>query len=80
MSTLERIETHVNVEAAVRDADIVIEVVPERMNLKKELCQKLDFHAPDDIVFATNTPTLVIIIGVTAAKLTLWKNRRRRTL
>ncbi|MDS0477032.1 3-hydroxyacyl-CoA dehydrogenase [Natrinema sp. 1APR25-10V2] len=59
-AALERIETFVDVEAAVRDADVVIEAVPERMALKKDVYRELDAHAPDDVVYATNTSTLSI--------------------
>lgn len=59
-SALERIETFVDVEAAVRDADVVIKAVPERMDLKKEVFRELDARTADDVMYATNTSTLSI--------------------
>ena len=43
---------------AVKDADYVIEAIPERMELKKELFAKLDVLCPKHTVFATNTSSL----------------------
>ena len=47
-----------NLELAVRDADLVIEAIPEVMHLKKALFEKLDVLCPDHTVFATNTSTM----------------------
>ncbi|MBI4416162.1 MAG: 3-hydroxybutyryl-CoA dehydrogenase [Euryarchaeota archaeon] len=46
--------------AAVRDADLVIEAVPEKMDLKKEVWREVDRHAAPDAMFATNTSSLSI--------------------
>ncbi len=56
-----------DLERAVRDADVVIEAVPERMKLKKELFARLDQAAPPEAILATNTSSLSIteIGGVT---------------
>jgi enoyl-CoA hydratase/3-hydroxyacyl-CoA dehydrogenase len=58
-ATLDRIGTFVDIEATLEDVDVVIEVVPERMDIKKEVYRELDEHA-DDVTFATNTSTLSI--------------------
>jgi 3-hydroxybutyryl-CoA dehydrogenase len=47
-------------EAAVRDADLVIEAVPERIELKVELFTALDRLAPTHAVLASNTSSLSI--------------------
>jgi len=47
-----------NVEEAVRDADIVIEAVFERMDVKQDLFRKLDAMAKPGAILATNTSTL----------------------
>lgn len=57
---LARIETYVDLEDALADADVVIEVVPEKMDLKKDVYAEVTAHAPDDAVFMTNTSTLSI--------------------
>ncbi len=57
---LDRITTAVDLEAAVRDADLVIEAAPEQMALKKEIYGDLNDYAPDDAVLASNTSSLSI--------------------
>ena len=49
-----------DLERAVRDADVVIEAVPERMKLKKELFARLDQAAPPEAILASNTSSLSI--------------------
>jgi 3-hydroxybutyryl-CoA dehydrogenase len=46
--------------AAVREADLVIEAVPERMALKIETFQEVARHAPESAIFASNTSALSI--------------------
>ncbi|MGZ0747695.1 3-hydroxyacyl-CoA dehydrogenase/enoyl-CoA hydratase family protein [Haloparvum sp. AD34] len=57
---LARIDTEVDLETAVADADLVIEAAPERMDLKKEIFADLDEYAPDDALLASNTSSLSI--------------------
>lgn len=45
--------------AAVKDADLVIEAVPENLELKKAFYQKLAAVAPAACIFVTNTSTLL---------------------
>jgi enoyl-CoA hydratase/3-hydroxyacyl-CoA dehydrogenase len=45
---------------AVHDSDLVIEAVPEIMDLKKQVYQELDKVADSRIIFASNTSTLPI--------------------
>ncbi len=42
------------------DVDLVIEAVPEVMNIKKQIFKDLDSLCPDRTIFATNTSTLSI--------------------
>src|SRR5262245_6250143 len=44
---------------AVRDADLVIEAAPERLDVKRELLGKLAPLAPERTIFATNSSTLL---------------------
>ncbi len=46
--------------SAVKDCDLVIEAIPERMELKSELFAQLDALLPDDAVLATNTSALSV--------------------
>ena len=55
-----RIIPIVDLKEAVKDADLVIEVVPEIMDLKKKVYAELDSVAEKDVVFASNTSTLPI--------------------
>ena len=59
-TTLDRVSTHVDLEDAVDDAEVVIEAVPEKMAIKKDVYQDLEAVAPEDAVFATNTSSLSI--------------------
>ncbi|MFD2682571.1 3-hydroxyacyl-CoA dehydrogenase family protein [Bacillus seohaeanensis] len=45
---------------SVSQADVIIEAVPERVELKKETFKKLDQLAKDDCLLATNTSSLSI--------------------
>ncbi|WP_306358192.1 MULTISPECIES: 3-hydroxyacyl-CoA dehydrogenase [unclassified Nocardia] len=44
---------------AVRDADLVIEAVPEVLSIKQETYEKLGKLAPERTIFATNSSTLL---------------------
>jgi enoyl-CoA hydratase/3-hydroxyacyl-CoA dehydrogenase len=57
---LERVTPLVDVEEAVGDADVVIEAVPEKMEIKKDVYTDIEKHAPDGAIFATNTSSLSI--------------------
>ncbi len=59
-ATLERIETFVDLEAALRSVEFIIEVVPEQMEIKTDVYADLEEHAPDDAIFASNTSTFPI--------------------
>ena len=49
-----------SIEDAVRDADLVIEAVPESIDLKVELFAKLDKLAKPHVILASNTSSLSI--------------------
>ena len=55
-----RIKPIVDLKDAVHDCDLVIEAVPEIMDLKKKVYAELDKVASDQVVFASNTSTLPI--------------------
>ena len=57
---LSRIETKVDLKDAVKSADLVIEAVPEIMDLKKKVYSELDQVASKNVIFASNTSTLPI--------------------
>ncbi|MFC7391729.1 3-hydroxyacyl-CoA dehydrogenase [Scopulibacillus cellulosilyticus] len=44
--------------AAVKDANLVIEAVPEKIDIKKSVFETVDAHAPEHCILATNTSTM----------------------
>ena len=59
-ATLDRVTPLVDLQEAVSNVDVVIEAVPEVMDIKKEVYTEIDEHAPEDAIFATNTSSLSI--------------------
>jgi enoyl-CoA hydratase/3-hydroxyacyl-CoA dehydrogenase len=59
-AVLGRIEPLVDLEAAVGNADVVIEAVPERMDVKREVYAEVEEYAPNRAIFASNTSSLSI--------------------
>ncbi len=57
---LANIKTFVDIAESVKDADFVIEAVPEMMDLKKQVFQALDAAAPKHIILASNTSNMSI--------------------
>jgi 3-hydroxybutyryl-CoA dehydrogenase len=55
-----RIRTESNLEASVRDADIVVEAIKEDIELKRALFNKLDAACPERTVLASNSSSLLI--------------------
>ena len=66
-ATVRRLETTVDLRAALDAADFVIEAVPERIDVKLALFSEIDAHAPASAIVATNTSALSIteIAGAT---------------
>ena len=58
----------VDIKEAVKDADIIIEAVPEIMDLKKSVLKEVSALCPNDCVFATNTSSLSIAEMAEAGK------------
>ncbi|MFC4988738.1 3-hydroxyacyl-CoA dehydrogenase/enoyl-CoA hydratase family protein [Saliphagus infecundisoli] len=59
-AALERVEPVVEMEAAVGESDVIIEAVPEKMEIKKDVYGEVEEYAPERAVFATNTSSLSI--------------------
>ncbi|EIT85818.1 3-hydroxybutyryl-CoA dehydrogenase [Fictibacillus macauensis ZFHKF-1] len=47
-----------NLATAVKDADLVIEAVPESLEIKKAVFTQLEEHAPSHCILASNTSTM----------------------
>lgn len=55
-----RIRTMTSLEDAVAEADLVVEAIPERMELKLETFSALGEHAPKHALLGTNTSSLSV--------------------
>nr|WP_024835161.1 3-hydroxyacyl-CoA dehydrogenase NAD-binding domain-containing protein [Clostridium sp. 12(A)] len=56
--SLANIETYDDLESAVKEADYIIEAIPERLDLKQQLFESLIKHAPADAIIASNTSSI----------------------
>jgi 3-hydroxybutyryl-CoA dehydrogenase len=59
-AALERISTVTSLEDGVAEAQLVVEAVPEKLELKKSIFTTLDNEAPPDAILATNTSSISI--------------------
>jgi enoyl-CoA hydratase/3-hydroxyacyl-CoA dehydrogenase len=59
-AVLDRIDTATDLERAVADADVVIEAVPEKLALKRNVFTDLEEYTNEDALLATNTSSLSI--------------------
>ncbi len=66
--TLARIHLTLDLEEAVSDADLIIEAVPENMELKKATFKEVDGYAPSHAIIASNTSSVSITELASATK------------
>jgi 3-hydroxybutyryl-CoA dehydrogenase len=59
-AALDRIEAAPDLDAAVSDADLVVEAVPEDMDLKKSVFTDVEAAVPDDAIIGSNTSSLSV--------------------
>ncbi|HLE96038.1 MAG TPA: 3-hydroxyacyl-CoA dehydrogenase family protein, partial [Candidatus Thermoplasmatota archaeon] len=59
-AVLARLRGTTDLAAAVRDADLVVEAVPERLDLKRAVFRETDAAAPRRAILATNTSSLPV--------------------
>ena len=57
---MSRLIKEIDLTEAVKNADFIVEAVPEKMDLKQDLFNKLGQYAPEHAVLATNTSTMSI--------------------
>ncbi|MFW9973018.1 MAG: 3-hydroxyacyl-CoA dehydrogenase NAD-binding domain-containing protein [Candidatus Odinarchaeota archaeon] len=55
-----RCKKSIDLASAVKDADMVIEAVIEKMDIKKQVCKTVMDNGPSNIIFASNTSTMSI--------------------
>jgi 3-hydroxybutyryl-CoA dehydrogenase len=58
--TLSRLKLQAGLEAAISDADLIIEAAPEKLELKLDLFARLDAICATNVIFASNTSALSI--------------------
>ena len=58
--SLDRLKLEVDLDKAVREADMVIEAVPEKIELKLEIFRKVDEVCRENVIFASNTSAMSI--------------------
>jgi 3-hydroxybutyryl-CoA dehydrogenase len=58
--TVGRISTTTDLEAGAENAQLVVEAVPEKMEVKEKIFTTLDERAPADCILATNTSSISI--------------------
>lgn len=63
----ERLDIHYQLEGAAEGCDLLIEAVPEKLDLKRDVVARADAVAPEHAIFASNTSELSItaIAGAT---------------
>ncbi|MFB6233883.1 MAG: 3-hydroxyacyl-CoA dehydrogenase family protein [Halopenitus sp.] len=59
-AAFDRIEGYTDLAPAVEGADLVVEAVPEDVDLKQETFAEVETHASDDVVVATNTSSISV--------------------
>lgn len=59
-AALSRISTTIDLKEAVKDADLIVEAVPERLDLKQRIFKEVDEAAPKEAILASNTSSLSI--------------------
>lgn len=55
---VDRLRFSGNMEQSFEKADFIIEAVPEKLEIKRAVFEKMDEYAPEHSVFATNTSTM----------------------
>ena len=60
LSLIKKLIIDKNLINSIREADFIVEAIPEVMELKQDLFRELGQHAPKNAVLATNTSTMSI--------------------
>jgi 3-hydroxybutyryl-CoA dehydrogenase len=59
-ATLDRLTPTTDLAAATADAELLVEAVPEDVDLKRQVLGEAEAHLPEDAVVATNTSSLPV--------------------
>lgn len=66
--TLENISTYNEIQAGVKNADLVVEAATENVDLKLKIFKQLDEYCPNGCILATNTSSISITKIASATK------------
>ena len=58
--TLANISVNLDLSAGVKDADLIVEAVPENLNIKRSVWETVDANASEQAIFASNTSSISI--------------------
>ena len=58
LSATERLSYSINIEDTYKNADLIIEAVPEKVEIKKAVFEQMEQYAKESCYFATNTSTM----------------------
>lgn len=58
--TLANISVNLDLSAGVKDADLIVEAVPENLNIKRSVWETVNAHASEQAIFASNTSSISI--------------------
>lgn len=58
-AALNRLSFYTDLAEAVKDADLIIEAVPEKLEIKANFYKELSVVAPEKTIFATNSSTMI---------------------
>src|SRR5699024_3424629 len=58
ISIMERIDGTIELEKCLRDTDMVIEVVPENLELKQNIYKEIEAIVSDNVIIASNTSAI----------------------
>jgi enoyl-CoA hydratase/3-hydroxyacyl-CoA dehydrogenase len=67
-STMNRIAVHINTKEAAKEADFIIEAVPEVLDIKLQVFKDADESAPPHAIIASNTSGLPITLMAEAVR------------
>ncbi|WP_221566556.1 3-hydroxyacyl-CoA dehydrogenase family protein [Alkalihalobacillus sp. TS-13] len=67
-NTIANISTSLELHVACTESDLIIEAVPENLDLKKSVFKQLDEMAPEKAILATNTSELSVTAIASATK------------
>ncbi|RED97981.1 3-hydroxybutyryl-CoA dehydrogenase [Marinoscillum furvescens] len=59
-TTLNNISTYTDISEGVKNADLVVEAATENFEIKKQIFETMDAHAPDQAILSTNTSSISI--------------------